>query len=65
VPDRRQIVHGGPNGVLGDFEMSRINNIMRIMTPIMAAQRQQPKEGLKAEDVATNEFIDQSVKLGN
>jgi hypothetical protein len=59
------IVHGGPNGVLGDFEMSRINNIMRIMTPIMAAQRQQPKEGLKAEDIATNEFIDQSVKLGS
>jgi hypothetical protein len=34
------------------------------MVPIMAAQRQQPKEGLKAEDIATNEFIDQSVKLG-
>jgi hypothetical protein len=44
--------------------MSRVNNIMRIMTPIMAAQRQQPKDGLKAEDVATNEFIDQSVKIG-
>jgi hypothetical protein len=59
------IVDGGPNGVLGDFEMSRVNNIMRIMVPIMAAQRQKPKEGLKAEDIATNEFIDQSVKLGN
>jgi hypothetical protein len=59
------IVDGGPNGVLGDFEMSRVNNIMRIMVPIMAAQRQKPKEGLKAEDIATNEFIDQSVKLDN
>jgi hypothetical protein len=59
------IVDGGPNGVLGDFEMSRVNNIMKIMVPIMAAQRQQPREGLKAEDIATNEFIDQSVKLGN
>jgi hypothetical protein len=58
------IVDGGSDGVLGNFEMSRVNNIMRIMTPIMAAQRQQPKDGLKAEDVATNEFIDQSVKLG-
>jgi hypothetical protein len=59
------IVDGGPNGVLGDFEMNRVNNIMRIMVPIMAAQRQKPKEGLKAEDIATNEFIDQSVKLGS
>ena len=58
------IVDGGPDGVLGNFDMGRVNNIMKIMTPIMAAQRQQPKEGLKAEDVATNEFIDQSVKLG-
>jgi hypothetical protein len=58
------IVDGGTDGVLGNFEMSRVSNIMKIMTPIMSAQRQQVKEGLKAEDVATNEFIDQSVKLG-
>jgi hypothetical protein len=58
------MVDGGPDGTLGNFDMARVNNIMKIMVPIMAAQRQQPKEGLKAEDIATNEFIDQSVKLG-
>ena len=58
------MVDNGPDGVLGNFDMARVNNIMKIMVPIMAAQRQQPKEGLKAEDIATNEFIDQSVKLG-
>jgi hypothetical protein len=58
------MVSGGNDGVLGNFDMARVNNIMKIMVPIMAGQRQQPKQGLKAEDVATNDFIDQSVKFG-
>ena len=58
------IVGGSSDGVLGNFDMGRVNNIMKIMIPIMAGQRQQPKEGLEAEDVATNEYIDQSVKFG-
>jgi hypothetical protein len=33
------------------------------MTPIMAGQKQHVKQGLKAEDIATNEFINQNTKL--
>jgi hypothetical protein len=32
-----------------------------IVTPIFTAQRQPPKEGLKPEDIATNEFVDTSI----
>jgi hypothetical protein len=57
------MVDNGPDGVLGNFDMARVNRIMEIMTPIMAAQRQQVKPGLKAEGIATNEFINQQTKL--
>ena len=57
------MVENGPDGVLGNFDMARVNKIMQIMTPIMAGQKQQVKQGLKAEDIATNEFINQSTKL--
>jgi len=57
------MVENGPDGVLGNFDMARVNKIMQIMTPIMAGQKQQVKQGLKAEDIATNEFINQNTKL--
>jgi hypothetical protein len=57
------MVDNGPDGVLGNFDMARVNKIMEIMTPIMTGQRQQVKQGLKAEDIATNEFINQQTKL--
>jgi hypothetical protein len=57
------IVDNGRDGILGNFDMARVNKIMEIMTPIMAGQKQQVKEGLKAEDIATNEFINQQTKL--
>jgi hypothetical protein len=57
------MVENGPDGVLGNFDMARVNKIMQIMTPIMAGQKQHVKQGLKAEDIATNEFINQNTKL--
>jgi hypothetical protein len=57
------MVENGPDGVLGNFDMARVNKIMQIMTPIMAGQKQHVKQGLKAEDIATNEFINHNTKL--
>jgi hypothetical protein len=57
------MVDNGPDGTLGNFDMARVAKIMEIMTPIMAAQRQQVRKGLKPEDIATNEFINQQTKL--
>jgi hypothetical protein len=41
--------------------MARVGRMLEIVTPIFTAQRQPPKEGLKAEDIATNEFVDTSI----
>jgi hypothetical protein len=57
------MVENGPDGVLGNFDMARVNKIMQIMTQIMAGQKQHVKQGLKAEDIATNEFINHNTKL--
>jgi hypothetical protein len=57
------MVDNGPDGTLGNFDMARVAKIIEIMTPIMAAQRQQVRKGLKPEDIATNEFINQQTKL--
>jgi hypothetical protein len=38
-----------------------VQRIIDIVTPILAAQRQAPKEGLKPEDIVTNEFTDTGI----
>jgi hypothetical protein len=58
------IVGDGADGTIGNFEMARAEKIIGIMGSIMAAQKQTVKEGLKPEDIVTNEFIDTKVALG-
>jgi hypothetical protein len=59
------IVGNGRDGTLGNFEMDRVQKIIDIVSPIMAAQKQTVKQGLKPEDIATNEFIDPKISLGS
>jgi hypothetical protein len=35
--------------------------MIEIVTPIFTAQRKPPKAGLKAEDIATHEFVDERI----
>jgi hypothetical protein len=59
------IVGNGPDATLGNMDMVRVQKIMAIMNPILNAQKQPAKPGLKPEDIATNEFIDSKVSLGS
>ena len=59
------IVGNGPDATLGNMDMARVQKIMAIMNPILTAQKQPAKPGLKPEDIATNEFIDSKVSLGS
>jgi hypothetical protein len=59
------IVGDGNNGYIGDFDMGRVQKVLQIMGPILAARKQTVKEGLKPEEIATNEFIDTKVSLGH
>jgi hypothetical protein len=57
------VVGNGHDGTLGNFDMERVRRVIEIVTPIFSAQRKPMKQGLKPEDVATNEFIDPKIHL--
>jgi hypothetical protein len=57
------ILGNGANATLGDIEKDRVQRIVDVVTPIFAGQRRPVKDGLKAEDLFTNEFIDATVSL--
>jgi hypothetical protein len=61
---RSDFVKNGSDQTLGNFDTARVQRMIDIVTPIFTAQRQPPKEGLKPEDIATNEFIDTSIGIG-
>lgn len=58
------ILGNGPNGAVGDFDRTRVQRIIDIVTPIFAAQKTPVKSGVTVEDLVTNEFIDTDIGLG-
>ena len=48
----------GPDGVIGKFDIDRVTDLIEKAMPIYTAQDSPPKEGLTAEDIVTNQFID-------
>jgi hypothetical protein len=58
---RQSFVNNGPDSTLGNFDTARVQRIIDIVTPILVEQRAAPKQGLKPEDIYTNEFIDASI----
>jgi hypothetical protein len=57
------IVGNGPDQAIGNFDLARVRGVLDIVRPIFAGRRQPLKDGLRAEDLATNEFIDPSIGL--
>ena len=57
------LVANGPDDIVGNFDMDRVNGLIEKAIPVYTAQDSPPKEGLKAEDIVTNEFIDESIGL--
>jgi hypothetical protein len=57
------LVANGTDGVMGSFDMARVEELIKVATPVYTAQDSAPKEGLKAEDIVTNEFLDPSIHL--
>ena len=60
---REDFVTNGPDQTLGNFDTARVQRMIEIVTPIFTAQRQPPKEGLTAADIATNQFVDESIRV--
>ncbi|MET0147016.1 MAG: ABC transporter substrate-binding protein [Ilumatobacteraceae bacterium] len=57
------LIGNGPDDTIGNFDLDRVNELIAIAIPTYTSLGQPPKDGLTAEDVVTNEFIDDSISL--
>lgn len=57
------IVANGPDDTLGNFDVDRVQSLFDIVTPIFASQDISMADGLTAEDLYTNQFVDMSLGL--
>jgi hypothetical protein len=57
------IVGNGSDQTIGNFDLARVGGVLEIVRTIFAGRRTPLKEGLSAQDLATNEFIDPSIGL--
>jgi hypothetical protein len=55
------IIGNGPDDTLGNFDMERVQQMIDIVTPIFEGQNAEFRTDLTPEDIATNEFIDDSI----
>ncbi|HEY0518649.1 MAG TPA: hypothetical protein VGC84_04075 [Ilumatobacteraceae bacterium] len=55
------LVGNGPDSTVGNFDLTRVNDLIKIAIPVYTGLGSPPKDGLKAEDIVTNEFIDPSI----
>jgi hypothetical protein len=61
---RLGITDNGPNRTVGDFNMTRVDKILGILKPIYAGVLNQDlPANLRAEDLATNDFIDPAIGI--
>jgi len=59
-----ELVSNGPDDVIGNFDMERIQTLIDESVPIFESVGVESiKEGVTAEDIATNEFIDDTIGL--
>jgi hypothetical protein len=59
------LVQDPKSGGFGSFEASRNTRMIDILRPIYTAQRQNVPTDLNASSIATNEYIDPSIRMGS
>jgi hypothetical protein len=59
-----EIVANGPTTTLADFDLERVQGVIDLVIPVLEAQNVNTfQEGLTAEDIVTNDFIDPDITL--
>ena len=58
-----KLVANSPDGTLGSFDMDRVTKFIATATPVYTATGAEVKEGLVAEDIVTNKYINPEIKL--
>lgn len=59
-----KLIANSPDGTLGSFDIDRVTKFIATATPVYKATGAKVKDGLTAEDVVTNKYIDPAIKLG-
>jgi hypothetical protein len=57
------IIGDAPDGTLGSFTDSRVQQLIGILVPIYNKEGKQTLSGLKPSDIVSNQFIDPSISL--
>jgi hypothetical protein len=57
------LLSNGPDDTIGNFDLDRVTALIEKAIPVYTSLGQPPLEGLTAEDVVTNEFIDPDIGL--
>ena len=58
-----KLIANSPDGVLGSFDMDRVTKFIEVAGPVFTSTGSKVKEGLVADDIVTNKYIDTSIKL--
>lgn len=59
-----KLVANSPDGTLGSFDMDRVTAFIATATPVFTSTGAKVKEGLVADDIVTNKYINPAIKLG-
>jgi hypothetical protein len=58
------LIANGPDGTLGSFDMDRVTAFIATAAPVFTSTGSEVKEGLVADDIVTNKYINPAIKLG-
>ncbi len=58
-----KLIANSPDGTLGSFDIDRVTQFIEVAAPVFTSTGAKVKEGLVAEDIVTNKYIDPSVAL--
>jgi hypothetical protein len=58
-----KLIANSPDGTLGSFDMDRVTKFIEVATPVFTSTGSKVKEGLVADDIVTNKYIDTSIKI--
>ena len=59
-----RLIANSPDGTLGSFDMDRVTAFIETATPVFTSTGSKVKEGLVADDIVTNKYINPDIKLG-
>jgi len=59
-----KLVANSPDGTLGSFDMDRVTAFIATASPVFTSTGAKVKEGLVADDIVTNKYINPAIKLG-